>query len=102
MIVSTLTKEQIYYTYASEADLLNVALFGITASEWRKQNKELDGNMRDYACVEQLLILANMESYNSTLIEEGLNQKERIVKLNDMAKNQMKVLQGNDLRTLKN
>ena len=64
LIVPQLTKEQIYFTYASEADLLNVALFGITASEWRKQNKKLKGNMRDYASIKQLLILANMESYN--------------------------------------
>ena len=96
LIVPSLTKEQIYYTYASEADLLNVALFGITASEWRKQNKELSGNMRDYASIEQLLVLANMESYNSTLIEDGLSQKERIVKLNNMARNQIKVLHKNN------
>ena len=94
MIVPELSKEQIYFTYASEADLLNVALFGITASEWRKQNKELSGNMRDYASVEQLLILANMESYNAMLIEKKLNQCERIVLLNNMAKSQMKVLTG--------
>ena len=93
LIVPELTKEQIYYTYASEADLLNVALFGITASEWRKKNKELKGNMRDYASIEQLLVLANMESYNSTLIGDGLSQQERIIKLNDMARNQMKVFE---------
>ena len=92
LIVPELSKEQIYFTYASEADLLNVALFGITASEWRKKNKDKDGNMRDYARVEQLLVLSNMESYNSILIKEGLSQSERIVKLNDMARNQMKVL----------
>ena len=100
LIVKDLTKEQIYFTYASEADLLNVALFGITAGEWRKQNKDLEGNMRDYASIEQLLVLANMESYNSTLIEEGLNQKERIVKLNDMARNQIKILQRNNMKIL--
>ena len=94
LIVPELSKEQIYFTYASEADLLNVALFGVTASEWRKQNKELSGNMRDYASLEQLLILANMESYNSTLIEDGLSQKERIIKLNEMARKQIKVLKG--------
>ena len=102
LIVNALTKEQIYFTYASEADLLNVALFGITAGEWRKHNKDLDGNMRDYASVEQLLVLANMESYNSTLIEEGLGQKERIVKLNDMARNQIKILQRNNVKILEN
>jgi len=100
LIVPELTKEQIYYTYASEADLLNVALFGITASEWRKSNKNLVGNMRDYASIEQLLVLANIESYNSTLIEDGLSQRERIVKLNDMARNQIKVLQRNNVKIL--
>ena len=102
LIVPELSKEQIYYTYASEGDLLNVALFGITASEWRKQNIELKGNMRDYASIEQLLILANMESYNVTLIEEGLSQKERIIKLNDMARNQMRILQINNSKLLEN
>ncbi len=95
LIVPELSKEQIYYTYASEADLLNVALFGITASEWRKQNIELKGNMRDYASIEQLLVLANMESYNAMLIEQKLESKDRIVLLNNMAKSQMKVLLGN-------
>ena len=99
LIVPELSKEQIYFTYASEADLLNVALFGITASEWRKQNKDKQGNMRDYASIEQLLVLSNMESYNSTLIDEGFLQSERIVKLNNMAKSQMKVLLDN--KTLK-
>ena len=100
LIIPDLSKEQIYYTYASEADLLNVALFGITASEWRKNNQELKGNMRDYASIEKLLVLANMESYNSTLIEEGLSQKERIVKLNDMAKSQIKVLMHNKVKII--
>ena len=86
LIVPKLSKEQIYYTYASEADILNVALFGITASEWRKQNKELEGNMRDYASVEQLLVLANMESYNAMLIEQSLDSKDRILLLNNMAR----------------
>ena len=73
-------------------DLLNVALFGKTASEWRKENKDLVGNMRDYASIEQLLVLANMESYNSILIEKGMLSSERIVLLNEMARNQIKVL----------
>ena len=97
LIIPELSKEQIYFTYASEADLLNVALFGITASEWRKENEDKTGNMRDYASVEQLLVLSNMESYNSTLIDDGLSQSERIVKLNNMAKNQMKILLNKDL-----
>ena len=97
LIVPELSKEQIYYTYASEGDLLNVALFGITASEWRKQNQDKQGNMRDYASVEQLLVLSNMESYNSMLIEQGLKQSERIVLLNKMANSQMKILCNNKL-----
>jgi hypothetical protein len=96
LIVPELSKEQIYYTYASEADLLNVALFGITASEWRNKNKELEGNMRDYASIEQLLVLANMESYNSMSIEQCLDSRDRIVMLNNMAKSQMKVLKNNN------
>ena len=102
LIVKELTKEQIYFTYASEADLLNVALFGVTASEWRKSNKELVGNIRDYASIEQLLILANMESYNAMLIEQGLESKDRIVLLNNMAKSQMRVLQKNNVKVLEN
>ena len=102
LIVKELTKEQIYFTYASEADLLNVALFGITAGEWRKHNKDLDGNMRDYASVEQLLVLANMESYNAMLIEQGLRSSERIVLLNKMAKSQIKVLERNNIKILDN
>ena len=101
LIVPELTKDKINYVYASEADLLNVALFGITASEWRKQNKELNGNIRDYASIEQLLVLANMESYNSMLIEDHLSQKDRIVKLNEMAKTQMKVLIHNNIKLIK-
>jgi len=102
LIVPELSKEQIYYTYASEADLLNVALFGITASEWRKCNKELTGNIRDYASIEQLLVLANMESYNAMLIEQGLDSKDRIVMLNNMAKSQIKVLVNNNSKILEN
>ena len=102
LIVKELTKEQIYFTYASEADLLNVALFGITAGEWRKHNKDLDGNMRDYASIEQLLVLANMESYNAMLIEQGLKSSERIVLLNNMAKSQIKVLERNNIKIFDN
>jgi len=100
LIVPELSREQIYYTYASEADLLNVALFGITASEWRRNNKDLQGNMRDYASIEQLLVLANMESYNAMLIEQELESKDRIVMLNNMAKSQMRVLLKNNCKEL--
>ncbi|MDE6047452.1 MAG: KilA-N domain-containing protein, partial [Anaeroplasmataceae bacterium] len=85
LIVPNLTKEQINFIYANEADLLNVALFGKTALEWKKDNSSLKGNVRDYASIEQLLVLANMESYNAILIEQGLSQKERLIQLNHMA-----------------
>ncbi len=95
-IVPTLTEEQLKYVYADEADLLNVALFGKTAGEWRKENPTLKGNIRDYATVEQLLVIANMESYNAILIEQGVSQAERLQRLNDMARSQLRVLQQID------
>ena len=95
-IVPTLTEEQLKYVYADEADLLNVALFGKTAGEWRKENPTLKGNIRDYATVEQLLVIANMESYNAILIEQGVSQAERLQRLNEMARSQLRVLQQID------
>jgi len=92
LIVPTLTKKQKTYVYADEADLLNVALFGKTAKEWRDRNSEKKGNIRDFATVHQLLVLANMESYNSILIKDKLPQQERLIKLNEMARQQLKVL----------
>ncbi len=89
LIVSDLTKEQINYVYANEADMLNVALFGVTANAWSKENPDKKGNIRDYANVEQLLVLANLESYNAILIEQGLPQQKRIVLLNETAKKQL-------------
>lgn len=79
LIPIELTKEQIAYKYANEADLLNVALFGMTAKQWRDENKGKKGNMRDYAGIDQLLVLANMESYNSILIDKGTQMSERLV-----------------------
>ena len=99
-IVPTLTEEQLKYVYADEADLLNVALFGKTAGEWRKENPTLKGNIRDYATVEQLLVIANMESYNAILIEQGVSQAERLQRLNDMARSQLRVLQQIDTSRL--
>ncbi len=99
-IVPTLTVEQLKYVYADEADLLNVALFGKTAAEWRTENPTLKGNMRDYATIEQLLVIANMESYNAILIEQNLEQSERLKRLNDMAKSQLRVLQQSNSRLL--
>lgn len=92
LIVANLTKEQINYVYATEADMLNVALFGLTAALWNKNNPRKKGNMRDYASIEQLLVLANLESYNAILIEQGLKQKERIILLNQTAKKQIETL----------
>ena len=88
------------YVYADEADLLNVALFGKTAAQWRKEKPTLKGNIRDYATIEQLLVIANMESYNAILIEQNVQQSERLVQLNNMAKSQLRVLQQSNSRLL--
>ena len=92
LIPDDLTPYQISYTYASEADLLNVAIFGITAKEWRDGNPGLKGNLRDYADINQLLVLANLESYNAVLIGQGKSQSERIVELRDLAVKQLSTL----------
>lgn len=99
-IVPTLTDEQLKYVYADEADLLNVALFGKTAGQWRKENPTLKGNIRDYATIEQLLVIANMESLNAYLIEQGVSQSERLKQLNNMARSQLRVLQESNSRLL--
>ena len=88
-----LTAYQITMTYANEADVLNVALFGITAKQWRDENTSFKGNMRDYATLNQLLVLANMESYNAILIEQGKPQAERIQLLNKLAARQLKAIE---------
>ncbi|MBR5975567.1 MAG: KilA-N domain-containing protein [Clostridiales bacterium] len=92
LIMPDLTPEQISYQYASEADMLNVALFGMTARQWRDENPEKRGNIRDNADLRHLLILANMESYNAILIEQGKPMSERIVLLRSLAVQQMKTL----------
>ena len=92
LIPDTLTPQQINFVYASEADLLNVALFGVTAKQWRDANPAAKGNMRDHANVQQLVCLANLESMNAHFIAEGLPQSERLVKLNALAIRQMRVL----------
>ena len=89
-----LLPSQISFTYASEADLLNVALFGKTAKQWRDENPDKKGNIRDDATLNQLLVLANMESYNAILIEQGRSQSERLVALHDLAVKQLKTLTG--------
>ncbi|MEI8344192.1 MAG: KilA-N domain-containing protein [Candidatus Moraniibacteriota bacterium] len=96
LIPHELTKNQANMKYADEADLLNVALFGVTAKMWRNQNPKLKGNIRDYALIEQLVILSNLESINALLIRDGLSQKDRILKLNNTAIIQMKSLLTNN------
>ncbi|ULT23501.1 hypothetical protein KUH03_30670 [Sphingobacterium sp. E70] len=81
--------------YTSEADLLNVALFGMTAKEWRDSNPDKKGNIRDYAVIEQLVVLSNMESINALLIQQGLPQNERLKQLNKVAMTQMRSLVEN-------
>ena len=104
-LLKDLTEAQLGFKYASEADILNVALFDKTAKKWREENEGLKGNMRDYASLNELLVLANMESYNAILIEKGLKQKERMIELRKLARNQMvsldKLSHGN-LKQLEN
>ena len=83
---------RINYIYASEADILNVALFGMTSKEWRESNPELKGNMRDYADISQLVCLSNLENLNAVFINEGMDATERIEKLNAIAIEQMRIL----------
>jgi hypothetical protein len=92
LIPEVLTKAQTSFIYATEADVLNVAMFGITAKQWRDTNPELKGNMRDYANINQLICLANMENLNAVFINEKMPQNERLVKLNQIAIQQMKIL----------
>lgn len=95
LIPPRLTKSQINYIYASEADVLNMALFGMTAKEWREQHPELQGNMRDYAEINQLICLSNLENINSVLINDGVAQNKRLKKLNQIAIQQLTVLSDN-------
>jgi hypothetical protein len=97
-----ITKAQASFIYANEADMLNMALFGKTAQQWRNENPGKEGNIRDYASLEQLVVLSNMESINAVMLHQGLPQSERIVQLNNIAINQLKSLAGNyQLRKLK-
>jgi hypothetical protein len=92
LIPNFLTKEQAKIIYANEADLLNVALFGMTAQEWKNQNPTLEGNIRDQTSLEQLVVLSNMESINALLIQQNFTSEERILQLNQVAISQMKSL----------
>jgi hypothetical protein len=92
LIPAAISTKQASITYATEADLLNVALFGITAAAWRDANPSLEGNIRDHASIEQLVVLSNLESINAVLIHQGLSQKDRLLQLNQIAITQMKSL----------
>jgi hypothetical protein len=100
LIPAELTPQQTSIIYASEADVLNVAMFGITAKEWREANPDLKGNIRDYATINELICLSNMENLNAVFINEGLPQQERLIKLNLIAIQQMKILQEVEGRKL--
>ena len=95
LIPKEITKQQVNFGYADEADLLNVALFGLTAKEWRESNPDKKGNVRDYASLEQLVVLSNMESINALLISQGITSSERLRELNKVAITQMKSLVKN-------
>ena len=90
-IVPTLTENQKMYVYANEADVINVALFGMTAKEWKERNPNLEGNIRDYTDILHLVVLSNLEVLNSNMIENKINQKERLEKLNNTAKKQLEI-----------
>lgn len=92
LIPKELSKQQVTFVYANEADLLNVALFGITAKQWRDANPKAEGNIRDAATLEQLVVLSNLESINAVLIHQGLSQSVRLIQLNTVAITQMKSL----------
>lgn len=95
LIPLKISKSQSSYIYADEADVLNVALFGVTAKQWREINPELKGNIRDYASINELICLSNMENLNAVLIEARIPQSERLVKLNQIAIHQMSILENN-------
>ena len=100
LIPKEISKEQINFIYANEADILNVALFGMTAKEWREANPNLKGNIRDYATINELICLSNMENLNAVFINEGLPQSDRLIKLNQIAIQQMNILQEVENRKL--
>ncbi|TSA38606.1 MAG: KilA-N domain-containing protein [Porphyromonadaceae bacterium] len=95
LIPEELSKNQISFVFANEADMLNMALFGKTALQWRNENPNAEGNIRDLATIEQLVVLSNMESINAVLIHQGISQRERLIQLNKIAITQMKSLLGN-------
>ncbi|MBR1717722.1 MAG: KilA-N domain-containing protein [Bacilli bacterium] len=102
LIPTKLSKTQINHIYAEEADVLNMALFGQTAKEWRTNNPERDGNIRDYASINELICLANLENINSVLISDGLSQSMRLEQLNKVAISQMHILNNTDTDLMNN
>ena len=100
LIPIKLTKDQINIIYAEEADVLNMALFGMTAKDWKNANPDLKGNLRDYASLNELICLANLENINSVFINDGINQSIRLERLNKIAISQMKILNNNDIISL--
>ena len=100
LIPEEITSAQASIIYAEEADVLNVAMFGMTAKQWREANPDLKGNIRDYATINELICLSNMENINAVLINDGVPQGERLVKLNQIAIQQMQVLEGNSGKNL--
>ncbi len=100
LIPAEVTREQAAMKYAEEADVLNVAMFGMTAKQWREANPDLKGNIRDYATINELICLSNMENINAVFINDGMPQGERLVKLNQIAIQQMQVLEDNEGRKL--
>ena len=100
LLPADLTPEQIAYKYADEADLLNVVLFGMTAKEWRNANSDKKGNIRDYATIQQLLVLANLESYNAILINQNLDQRNRMPLLRELVVQQLSTMESLDISSL--
>ena len=96
LIPTEVTAKQASIIYADEADMLNVAMFGMTAKMWREQHPELKGNIREYASINELICLSNMENLNAVFIDQGIPQGERLIKLNQIAIQQMKVLEGDN------
>jgi hypothetical protein len=100
LIPAEVSAAQSCIIYANEADVLNVAMFGMTAKQWREHNPELKGNIRDYASINELICLSNMENLNAVFIEQGMSQRDRLIKLNQIAIHQMQVLEDSSDRKL--
>jgi len=100
LIPAEVTREQAAMKYADEADVLNIAMFGITAKQWRDANPDKKGNIRDYASINELICLSNMENLNAVFINDGMSQSDRLIKLNQIAIQQMKILEDTSGRKL--